>query len=285
MKLCRFGQTGVERPGVFVDGRILDVRASAFDIEDYNGHFWTHWGVDRLRNLLREQNLKWVDASQVRLGPPIARPGKVIAVGKNYADHAAEFDAELPTRPILFGKAVTSLTGPSDPIVLPRGSRRIDLEAELAVVIGRTARRVPEQDALSCVAGYTVMNDLTDRDAQAEGKQWFHGKGFDGFAPLGPFVVSPDEVPDPQRLRVRSSINGKTLQDANTRDMIFPVARLIAFISADITLEPGDVISTGTPGGVGFARNPPVLLRDGDRVEIEVESVGIQRSTVKAEQA
>ncbi|HEY8239912.1 MAG TPA: fumarylacetoacetate hydrolase family protein [Kiritimatiellia bacterium] len=284
MKLCRYGEPGRERPGVFVDGKILDVRASVFDIEDFNAHFFTHWGTDRIRALRTEERLHWIDAAGTRLGSPVARPGKIIAIGKNYADHAAEFDAELPTRPILFGKATTALAGPHDPIALTPNCKRVDIEAELAVVIGRTARRVSEKNALAHVAGYTVMNDVTERDVQHQAKQWFHGKGFDGFAPLGPFLVTADDVPDPQQLRVRSSINGQVLQDANTRDMIFGVARLIAFISEDITLEPGDIISTGTPGGVGFARNPPILLQPGDRVEIAVDGIGVQKNAVVGEE-
>lgn len=288
MKLVRYGEPGRERPGVWVEdqaghARILDVRAMAFDIEDFNGHFFSHWGVERLRALLKEKDTKWLDAQTARLGPPVARPGKIVCLGKNYADHAAEFDADIPTSPILFSKASTSLTGPHDPIAIPPGSQRVDLEAELAFVIGKTARRVTEAEALGHVAGYTVLNDVTDRDAQRDGKQWFRGKSFDGFCPLGPFLVTPDEVPEPQHLRVWSKVNGATLQDGNTSNMLFAIPHLIAFISATITLEPGDIVSTGTPAGVGFARNPPILLHAGDTVELGVDGVGIQRNSVVAE--
>jgi 2-keto-4-pentenoate hydratase/2-oxohepta-3-ene-1,7-dioic acid hydratase in catechol pathway len=285
MKLCRYGAPGHERPGVWMGDKILDARAMAFDIEDINAHFFSHWGVERLQALLKESGAKWVDAKSVRLGPPVARPGKIICLGKNYADHAAEFDAEIPTSPILFSKATTSLIGPHDPIVLPSGSKRVDTEAELALVIGKTARRVSESDAAAHIAGYTVLNDVTDRDAQRDGKQWFFGKSFDGFCPLGPFLVTPEEVRDPQHLRVWSRLNGVTLQDGNTKNMLFPIPRLIAFISAQITLEPGDIVSTGTPAGVGFARNPPVLLKPGDKVELGVEGVGEQRNAVVADRA
>jgi 2-keto-4-pentenoate hydratase/2-oxohepta-3-ene-1,7-dioic acid hydratase in catechol pathway len=285
MKLVRYGEPGRERPGVWVEetpgnARILDVRAMAFDIEDYNAHFFSHWGVERLRALLVEKGTKWVDAQTVRLGPPVARPGKIVCLGKNYADHAAEFDADIPTSPILFSKATTSLTGPHDPIVIPPGSQRVDLEAELAFVIGKTAHRVTEADAPGYIAGYTVLNDVTDRDAQRDGKQWFRGKSFDGFCPLGPFLVTPDEAPDARHLRVWSKVNGAILQDGNTRNLLFAIPYLVAFISAHITLEPGDIVSTGTPAGVGFARNPPILLHPGDTVELGVDGVGSQRNSV-----
>jgi len=281
MKLVRFGPVGDERPGVLLDNRILDVRAMAFDIEDFNGHFFTHWGIQRVRALLGEPSLKTVPADNVRLGPPVARPGKIICLGKNYADHAAEFDAEIPSSPILFSKAPTSLTGPYDPIVLPRGSRIVDGEVELAFVIGKTACRVSESDALQFIAGYTVLNDVTDRDAQKEGKQWFRAKSMDTFCPLGPCLVTADEIPDPQNLRLCSKVNGRTLQDNNTANMIFKIAHLVSFISAAMTLEPGDLIATGTPGGIGSAHKPPVVFQPGDIVETAIEGVGAQRAKVE----
>lgn len=293
MKLVRFGPTGAERPGAWIeeDGQpqILDVRAMAFDIEDYNSHFFSHWGIERVRALLRESRRglatrpAWlVPAENMRLGPPIARPGKIICLGKNYADHAAEFDAALPDQPILFSKAASALTGAFDPIVIPPGSKAVDAEAELAVVIGETARRVSERDAMKHVAGYTVLDDVTDRDVQRAAGQWFRAKSFDTFCPVGPFLVTPDEVGDPQALRIGQKVNGKVLQESNTSHMIFKIARLIAFISAQITLEPGDLIATGTPGGIGSARKPPVLLKAGDTVEIGVERVGVQVTPVAA---
>lgn len=282
MKLVRFGPPNQERPGVLIekDSKILDVRAMAFDIEDFNGHFFTHWGIQRVQALLKEPSLKTVPAEGVRLGPPVARPGKIVCLGKNYADHAAEFDAEIPSSPILFSKAPTSLVGPFDPIVLPRGAKIVDGEVELAVVIGRTARGVQESDAMQFIAGYTVLNDVTDREAQKEGKQWFRAKSADTFCPLGPYLVTPDEIRDPQNLRLYSKIGGKILQDNNTSEMIFKIAYLISFISAAITLEPGDLIATGTPGGIGSAHKPPVLLRPGDAVETCVEGVGAHANKV-----
>ncbi len=283
MKLVRFGPRGEERPGVLMekDSKILDVRAMAFDIEDFNGHFFTHWGIQRIQALLKEPSLKTVPADGVRLGPPVARPGKIVCLGKNYADHAAEFDAEIPSSPILFSKAPTSLVGPFDPIVLPRGANIVDGEVELAVVIGKTACRVSESDALQFIAGYTVLNDVTDREAQKEGKQWFRAKSADTFCPLGPYLVTPDEIRDPQNLRLCSKVNGSTLQDNNTANMIFKIAHLISFISATMTLEPGDLMSTGTPGGIGSAHKPAVVFRPGDIVETAIEGVGAQRARVE----
>ena len=282
MKLVRFGPPGEERPGVLMenDSKILDVRAMAFDIEDFNGHFFTHWGIQRLHALLKEPSLKTVPMEGVRLGPPVARPGKIVCLGKNYADHAAEMNSAPPTSAILFGKAPTSLAGPFDPIVLPRGAKVVDCEVELAVVIGKTARRVSESDAMQFIAGYTVLNDVTDREAQKEGKQWFRAKSADTFCPLGPYLVTPDEICDPQNLRLYSKIRGQILQDNNTTKMIFKIAYLISFISAAITLEAGDIIATGTPGGIGSAHKPPVLLRPGDAVESGIEGVGVQTNKV-----
>jgi 2,4-didehydro-3-deoxy-L-rhamnonate hydrolase len=287
MKLIRFGAEGQERPGVWLEPAtpsekpmLLDVRAMAFDIEDYNEHFFSHFGLERAANLLREPGRKLVPAEGMRLGPPVARPGKIICLGKNYAAHAQEFDAQIPESPILFSKATTALIGPADPIILPKGVTRVDGEVELAVVIGKTARRVAEGDALTCVAGWTALNDVTDREAQRAAGQWFRGKSPDTFCPLGPFLVTRDEIPDPHRLRLTSSINGLMFQDGNTADLIFNIPFLIAFISATITLLPGDIIATGTPAGIGSARTPPVFLQAGDRVECAVEGIGRQNNPV-----
>lgn len=284
MKLVRFGPPGQERPGVWLDDTpgILDVRAMAFDIEDYDAHFFSRWGLERLRGLLAEKNRKIVPAEGVRLGPPVARPGKIICLGKNYRDHIAEFDSKTPDRPILFAKAATALVGPYDAIRLPADAEA-DVEVELAAVIGKTARNLSEGDAMSCVAGYTILDDVTDRAAQRADGQWFRAKSRDTFCPLGPFLVTADEVPDPYALRLTSKIRGQLLQDARASDMIFKLAYLIAYASAAMTLEPGDVLSTGTPGGIGSARKSPVLLRPGDEVEVAIEGLGVQRNRVESD--
>lgn len=282
MKLCRFGEQGKERPGVWMDdGKILDVRALAFHIEDYNEHFFTHNGFEQLKLLLADPGAKFIDAEGVRLGSPVARPSKIICVGANYADHAKEFGHDIPTEPILFSKATTAINGPFDSIRLPAEAQVVDGEAELAVVIGKTASRVRKEEALEYVAGYTVMNDVTERIVQKSNSQWLRGKGFDTFAPLGPFLVTPDEVPDLGNLKVWQKHNGEPLQDGTTADMMFSIPFLIEYISQGMTLLPGDIISTGTPDGIGSARSPQVLLSSGDVVEVAVEGVGEQRSTVE----
>lgn len=281
MKLVRFGPAGNERPGVLLDNNhILDARGMAFDIDDFNGHFFAKQGLQRLQALLKESGRKTIPAEGVRLGPPVARPGKIVCLGKNYADHAAEFDAQLPDSPILFSKAVTAIVGPSDPIILPPGATEVDTEVELAVVIGRNAKNVSEKDAMSHVAGFTILNDVTDRKAQRDGKQWFRGKGCDTFCPLGPYLVTLDETGDPHALRLLSKIRGQILQNASASQMIFKIPYLISFISATITLEAGDIIATGTPGGIGSARKPPVLLQRGDEVEVSIDRLGTQRNPV-----
>jgi len=289
MKLVRFGPPGKEKPGVWIDDAfpgmpgILDARAMAFDIADFDAHFFTHAGVERLRNLLAEPKRTVVPGLGMRLGPPVARPSQIICVGKNYADHAREMGGEPPREPVFFAKAVSSLSGATDPIVLPAESKRVDAEAELAVVFSRRARRVSEADALSYVAGYTMVNDVSDRDAQQEGGQWFRGKSFDTFCPCGPWLVTPDEIPDPHKLTVRQRVGGDELQNDNTSNMVFNLPRLIASITRHMTLEAGDILATGTPAGIGSARTPPRVLKAGDVVEVEVEGLGQQKSPVVAE--
>lgn len=281
MKLVRFGEKGRERPGVWMgDGRILDVRALAFHIEDFNEHFFTNHGLEQLECLLNDPGATFIDAGGVRLGAPVARPSKMICVGANYANHAREFGLGFPAAPILFSKAVSALNGPNDFIVLPNEMSAVDGEAELAVVMGKRASRVCAADALRYVAGYTVVNDVTERRVQKENGQWFRGKGFDTFCPMGPFLVTLDEV-EPSHLCIWQKLNGETLQAANTADMIFTVPFLIEYISRGMTLLPGDVIATGTPSGIGSARDPQVLLKPGDIVEVGVDGVGAQRSEVR----
>jgi 2-keto-4-pentenoate hydratase/2-oxohepta-3-ene-1,7-dioic acid hydratase in catechol pathway len=281
MKLVRFGDKGKERPGVWMgDGRILDVRALAFHIADYDEHFFTNHGMAQLRLLLDDPGASYVDAEGVRLGAPIGRPSKIVCVGANYADHAKEFGHDIPQEPILFSKASTALAGPNDAIMLPTGAQVVDSEAELAVVIGKTASRVSAADALDYVAGCTVLNDVTERVVQKANGQWFRGKGFDTFCPVGPFLVTPDEIADFANLRVWQKLNGGMLQDGNTGDMMFSVPFLIEYVSHGMTLLPGDVIATGTPPGIGSARDPRVLMKSGDVAEVGVDGLGAQRSDV-----
>jgi 2-keto-4-pentenoate hydratase/2-oxohepta-3-ene-1,7-dioic acid hydratase in catechol pathway len=226
------------------------------------------------RHLFEVGEQKFLSLDALEVGAPIPDPDKIICLGLNYADHAAESNMTLPKYPILFSKYRNSLVGPHDAIVLPHFSTQIDYEAELAVVIGQTCKDVTEQDALKYVAGYTIMNDVSARDWQFHTHQWMPGKAIDTFAPMGPGIVPAAEIPNPQGLKVYARVNGKVLQDGTTEQMIFTIAQSIAYISTVMTLVPGDIISTGTPAGVGFARKPPVFLQAGDVVEIEVEHVG-----------
>lgn len=281
MKLVRFGEKGKERPGVWVgDGQILDVRASGFPVEDYNTHFFSDFGIQRLIALLGDSRSVFLSAANTRLGPPIARPGKIICVGANYAAHAAEFGAEVPYEPILFSKAVSALSGPYDPIVLPQEAEVVDSEVELAVVMGREAKCISASEALDYVAGYTLLNDVTERALQRRDGQWFRAKGFDTFCPLGPFLVTPDEIPCMENLALWNRLNNEPLQEGNSKDMVFSVAYLVAYISKCMTLLPGDVISTGTPAGIGSAHTPPRLMRAGDLVEIGIDGLGAQKTIV-----
>lgn len=278
MKLVRYGAPGQERPGLWLDDpvnpRILDVRGMAFDIADYDAHFFSHHGPARVAALARENRRKEIPAAGQRLGPPIARPGKIICVGKNYADHAKEFDAAVPVSPVLFGKAVTALNGPFDDVRVAPDATTTDAEVELGIVIGKLTRGVNEADAAACIAGAMVVNDLTDRAAQKEGLQWFRGKSFDTFCPVGPWLVTADTLDFSTGMALRSRLNGQPLQEGHTRDLLFGIPALIAFISRRITLEPGDLLVTGTPAGVGMARTPPLFLKPGDEITCEIESIG-----------
>ncbi len=213
---------------------------------------------------------------------PVPRPGKVICIGLNYRDHAAESNMAIPERPVVFSKFSTAVIAPGEAVVLPSTSAQVDYEAELAVVIGRRAKNVSTNSALHCVLGYTAFNDVSARDFQFADGQWQRGKSCDTFAPMGPFIVTADEIPDPHKLSIKLRLNGKTMQDSNTDQLIFGVPELIAFLSESITLEPGDVIATGTPPGVGFARKPPVFLKHGDKMEVEIEKIGTLNSEVRA---
>ncbi len=286
MKLVRFGEPGKEKPGILLEdktgkehAKIISVRDMAFDIEDYNRHFFTMDGISRLKRLAMEDNKKFAP-EDVRLAPPVAEPSKIICLGKNYLAHAKEFDSQVPRSPILFCKAPCSIIGPFDKIIIPQNSTAIDIEIELAVVIGKKAKNVNQEEALSFVAGYTILNDVTDRKAQKDDGQWFRGKSADTFCPIGPYLVTPDEIGDYKNLRLKSYINGSILQDDVAGSMIFDIPYIISYISQTITLLPGDIIATGTPAGVGFARNPPLFVKHGDIVECEITGLGKQRNKV-----
>jgi 2-keto-4-pentenoate hydratase/2-oxohepta-3-ene-1,7-dioic acid hydratase in catechol pathway len=219
--------------------------------------------------------------SEVYLEAPVPRPGKIICIGLNYRNHAIESGMDIPSSPIIFSKFVTSVSAPGGPIVLPKGSEKVDYEAELAVVIGRRAKNVSTADAKRYVFGYTNFNDVSARDFQFADGQWQRGKSCDTFAPFGEFVATADEVADPHDLRIRFRLNGETLQDSSTGELIFRIPELIEFLSRSITLEPGDIVATGTPPGVGFARKPPIFLKDGDIAEVEIEGLGVLTSPVR----
>ena len=277
MKLVRYGPAGGEKPGLIDDhGQIRDL---AGEIADIAGENLAPAALDRLR-VLDPVSLPLV-AGSPRLAPPLGGIGKIVGVGLNYADHAAESGEAVPDEPILFAKQITALNDPNGDIVMPRGATQVDWEAELAVVIGTTARYVDEADALSHVAGYCVANDVSERDFQSNrGGDWQKGKSCDSFAPLGPWLVTADQVPDPQALRVRLEVNGESMQDSSTGQMIFSVAHLISYISFFMTLARGDVIITGTPPGVGAGRTPPRFLQPGDVVTVGVAGLGEQRQVV-----
>ena len=222
-----------------------------------------------------------VSLGSLTLRAPISHPSKIVCVGLNYRDHAAESGQPVPDHPILFPKFANSVIGPGEPIVLPLDTEQPDYEAELGVVIGATTKRVSESEALGRVAGYTCLNDVSARDLQFRSSQWMLGKAIDTFLPMGPWLVTTDEIPDPQALRIGCRLNGEQVQDSSTEQMVFGVAELIAFISRTLTLEPGDIIATGTPPGVGFARTPPRFLRDGDEVTIEIEGIGALTNPVR----
>jgi 2-keto-4-pentenoate hydratase/2-oxohepta-3-ene-1,7-dioic acid hydratase in catechol pathway len=223
-----------------------------------------------------------VPKANVCLLAPVPHPQKFMCIGLNYRDHAAESGMPVPAEPVMFAKLTSAVTGPDAPVFLPQSSQRVDYEAELAVVIGRRCHRVSPAEAMQYVLGYTCVNDVSARDLQESDGQWTRAKSLDSFAPMGESLVTLDEIEDPQKLRIQFRLNGQTLQDSNTSQLIFGIAELVSFLSRDITLEPGDVISTGTPPGVGFARKPPIYLRDGDLMEVEIEGIGILRNPVKA---
>ncbi|MBU6300964.1 MAG: fumarylacetoacetate hydrolase family protein [Verrucomicrobia bacterium] len=282
MKLIRFGETGAERPGlILTDGRMVD--ASGFG-EDWNEAFFGNDGLARLA--------AWAGANAstapsipagVRLGPAIARPSKLICIGLNFKDHAEETGQQAPAEPIIFSKATSAWSGPNDDVTIPRGSQKTDWEVELAVVIGKRASYVSEAEATRHIAGYALHNDYSERAFQTErGGQWVKGKSCDTFAPFGPFLATQDEIADVDHLRMWLKVNGVMKQDGTTSNLIFKVPFLVSYLSQFMSLLPGDVISTGTPAGVGLGFKPPQFLQPGDVVELGIEGLGEQRQVLRA---
>lgn len=274
MRLIRFGDPGAEKPGI-LDTQDQRRDVSAFG-EDYDEAFFGSDGPRRLQVWL-DENVEHcpVVSESVRLGPPLHRPSKIVCVGLNYAQHAKESGMDVPEEPVLFFKASSALCGPNDPVVIPKGSEKTDWEVELAVIIGKEASYVSEKEAMQHVAGYAVHNDYSERAFQLERSgQWVKGKSCDTFAPIGPFIATPDEVPDPHNLHLWLKLNGETMQDSNTSDLVFGIPHLVHYISQFMRLLPGDVISTGTPFGVGLGLNPQRYLKPGDVVELGIDHLG-----------
>lgn len=277
MKLVRFGAPGAEKPGLLdTNGAIRDVSAH---VRDFDGTSLGPAMLDKLRKL-DMKSLPTAPAG-VRLGPPVARPGSFIAVGLNYEDHARETGAAIPTEPVLFNKLPNGIIGPNDDVMMPKGAQKLDWEVEIAFVIGTRARYVTEKDALGHVAGYTICNDVSERHFQSErGGQWMKGKCFETSGPLGPWLVTPDEIEDVQGLGMWLDVNGQRMQTGSTRTMIFSIRHLVHYISQFMVLDPGDVVTTGTPPGVGLGRKPQVFLKAGDVMRLHVDGLGEQMQKV-----
>ena len=280
MKLIRFGESGREKPGLItIDGTRLDVSAV---VQDYDEEFFATDGLCQLQQWVTQK----VDTAPrvapfVRLGPPISRPSKIVCIGLNFRDHAKEAKMEIPTEPVIFFKASSSLVGPNDDLVMPKNAQKVDWEVELAVVIGKKGVYIEPQDALNYVAGYALHNDYSERVFQLErAGQWVKGKSADTFAPLGPFLATPDEVPDTKNLGMWLKVSGVFRQRSSTSEMIFDVPFLVSYVSQFMTLTPGDIISTGTPAGVGLGMKPPQYLKAGDVVELGIDQLGQSRQSV-----
>tara|TARA_Y100000385_G_scaffold262106_1_gene293488 strand:- start:2059 stop:2913 length:855 start_codon:yes stop_codon:yes gene_type:complete len=282
MKLIRFGEINKEKPGVLLpDGKKIDV--SKF-VNDYDEQFFGNQGIKKLNDWLeKNQNSCPQLHDDIRLGPPIKRPSKIVCVGLNYSKHAEESGMDVPEEPVLFFKASSAIIGPYDPIIIPKGSEKSDWEVELAIVIGNKASYVSEKDALNHIAGYVLHNDVSERSYQLERSgQWVKGKSCDTFAPIGPFIATPDEIGDPNNLNLWLKLNGEEMQNSNTSDFIFNIQEVVSYISQFMTLLPGDIISTGTPFGVGLGLNPPRYLKDGDIIELGIDGLGVSKQICKA---
>jgi 2,4-didehydro-3-deoxy-L-rhamnonate hydrolase len=280
MKLLRYGSQGQEKPGLLAaDGEIRDLSVI---IPDLAGESLLPESIEKVRNT----NIALLPrvTGRPRIGPCVGGVGKFICIGLNYSDHAAESGMAVPVEPVVFMKATSSICGPDDTVVIPRGSKKTDWEVELGVVIGKPAKYVEEADALSHVAGYCVINDLSERAFQLEGTgQWVKGKSADTFGPIGPWLVTPDEVPDPQNLEMWLEVDGHRYQNGSTKTMVFGVAHLISYLSRFMSLRTGDIISTGTPPGVGFGQKPPVYLHPGNRMQLGIRGLGQQNQDVAAD--
>ncbi len=279
MKLVRVGAPGAERPAlVDAQGTLRDLSAH---IRDIDATVISPEGLQRIAAL--DASTLPAISDEVRYGVPVSHVGKIVCIGLNYADHAAESGLDIPKEPVVFLKATSSLTGPNDPVTIPRGSVKTDWEVELGVVIGKLASYVEEADALDYVAGYTVVNDVSEREYQIErGGTWDKGKGCDTFSPIGPWLVTRDEVADPQALDMWLDVNGKRFQTGNTRTMIFNVAQVVSYVSQFMSLQPGDIISTGTPPGVGLGQKPPLYLKAGDTMRLGIQGLGEQSQVTRA---
>ena len=272
MKLIRFGEPGKEKPGIIIHEKYFDVSDY---VRDYDERFFTEDGLSFLKKITGDAELRPVP-EDIRLGSPLARPSKIICIGLNYSDHAAETNMPIPKEPIIFFKSTTALCGPNDHLIIPKDSVKTDWEVELAVVIGKKASYVEEKNAMDHVAGYCLHNDYSEREFQMErGGQWVKGKSCDSFAPLGPFLATPDEMDDIHNLKLWLTVNGKMMQNGNTSNLIFKIPFLIAYISRFMTLLPGDIISTGTPAGVGMGQKPnPIYIKSGDVIELGIDGLG-----------
>jgi len=281
MKLIRYGELNNEKTGVMLDDKYYDT--SAF-CRDYNESFFESDGLKRLKVFLDEHKGRLNEIPEgSRLGSPIARPSKIVCIGLNYADHARETGAAVPAEPVIFMKSTTALVGPFDDIIIPKNSVKTDWEVEIAVVIGKKASYVDEYSASNYIAGYVLHNDVSEREFQIErGGTWDKGKGCDTFAPMGPFMATVDEIPDVDNLRLWLKVNGKTMQDGMTSNFIFKIPFVISYLSQFMTLLPGDVISTGTPAGVGLGFKPPIYLKPGDVIELGIDGLGSAKQTLKA---
>lgn len=281
MKLFRYGQPGAEKPGVEADGIKYDVSHLA---DDFNEEFFNSGGLEKLQADFDPEDASKVDDTE-RIGVPVSKPSKIVCIGLNYIKHAKESGSEIPKEPVVFFKATSSLTGPYDPVTIPKNSSKTDWEVELAVIISKKASYVNEEEAMDYVAGYAVHNDVSEREFQLErGGQWVKGKSCDTFAPVGPYLVTKDEIADPHNLRLWLKLNGEILQDGNTKDFIFNIPQVVSYLSQFMSLQAGDIISTGTPEGVGLGFDPPRYLKPNDVMELGIEGLGTSKQTAVAYQ-